>query len=148
MIDRFERFTLSVFAITRYWNKIATEEMRKHGLKGAYALYLVTLADAEEEITAAQLAEMTQRDKADISRAVAVLQERGIAEPYNGSRYRAPIRLTEEGKALAAQIRQKATAALQAAGEGLSEEMRQNMYQALDIIAGNMKEICEGEISI
>ena len=85
MIDRFERFTLSVFAITRYWNKIATEEMRKHGLKGAYALYLVTLADAEEELTAAQLAEMTQRDKADISRAVAVLQERGIAEPYNGS---------------------------------------------------------------
>ena len=130
MIDRFERFTLSVFAITRYWNKIATEEMRKHGLKGAYALYLVTLADAEEEITAAQLAEMTQRDKAD------------------GSRYRAPIRLTEEGKDLAAEIRQKATAALQAAGEGLSEEMRQNMYQALDIIAGNMKEICEGEISI
>ena len=78
MIDRFERFTLSVFAITRYWNKIATEEMRKHGLKGAYALYLVTLADAEEEITAAQLAEMTQRDKADISRAVAVLQEIGV----------------------------------------------------------------------
>ena len=47
-----------------------------------------------------------------------------------------------------AEIRQKATAALQAAGEGLSEEMRQNMYQALDIIAGNMKEICEGDIPI
>ena len=140
MIDRFERFTLSIFTITRYWNKIATEEMKKHGLKGAYALYLVTLADAEKELTAAQLA--------DISRAVASLQERGILEPYSGSRYRAPIRLTEAGKALADEIREKAGVVLQAAGAGLSEEMRGSMYRALDIIAGNMKEICEGDISL
>ncbi|MBO6150269.1 MAG: MarR family transcriptional regulator [Clostridium sp.] len=148
MIDRFERFTLSIFTITRYWNKIATEEMKKHGLKGAYALYLVTLADAEKELTAAQLADLTQRDKADISRAVASLQERGILEPYSGSRYRAPIRLTEAGKALADEIREKAGVVLQAAGAGLSEEMRGSMYRALDIIAGNMKEICEGDISL
>ena len=29
-MDRFEHFTLSVFSITRYWNKIATEEMRRN----------------------------------------------------------------------------------------------------------------------
>ena len=59
-----------------------------------------------------------------------------------------PIRLTEAGKALADEIREKAGVVLQAAGAGLSEEMRGSMYRALDIIAGNMKEICEGDISL
>ena len=53
------------------------------------------------------------------------------------------IRLTEAGMTLARDVRQKADSALQQAGQGLSEEMRRDMYQSLDIIAGNMKEICE-----
>ena len=142
-MDRFEHFTLSVFSITRYWNKIATEEMRQHGLKGAYVLYLITLSDLEEPPTAARLAELTQRDKADVSRAIATFQKRGFVEPYGENRYRAPIRLTEAGMNLARDVRQKADSALQQAGQGLSEEMRRDMYQSLDIIAGNMKEICE-----
>lgn len=142
-MDRFEHFTLSVFSITRYWNKIATEEMREHGLKGAYVLYLITLSDLEEPPTAARLAELTQRDKADVSRAIAIFQKKGFVEPYGENRYRAPICLTEAGKAFARNVRQKADSALAQAGQGLSEEMRRDMYQSLDIIAGNMKEICE-----
>lgn len=141
-MDRFEYFTLSVFSITRYWNKIATEEMRQHGLKGAYVLYLITLSDLEEPPTAARLAELTQRDKADVSRAISTFQKKGLVEPYGENRYRAPIRLTEAGMNLARDVRKKADSALQAAGQGLSEEMRRNMYQSLDIIAGNMREIC------
>ena len=141
-MERFEHFTLSVFSITRYWNKIATEEMRQHGLKGAYVLYLITLSDLEEPPTAARLAELTQRDKADVSRAISTFQKLGYVEPYGESRYRAPIRLTEAGLNLAREVREKADSALQAAGQGLSEEMRRNMYHSLDIITGNMREIC------
>ncbi len=142
-MDRFEHFTLSVFGITRYWNKIATKEMKPYGLKGTYALYLVALANAPTEPTAAQLAEMTQRDKADISRAIAAFQAKGIVAEYGKNRYRAPIHLTEKGQVLVDQIRQQAANALQAAGSGLSDDMRQAMYQALDIIADNLKEIYE-----
>ncbi len=143
-MDRFEHFTLSVFSITHYWNKIATDGMRQLGMKGAYALYLVILAGAEEgqEITSARLAEMAGRDKADISRAISTFQKKGLVEPHGTSRYRAPIRLTDKGQQLADQIRQKANEALKAAGQGLSEEMRSHMYKSLDIIADNMKEIC------
>ena len=147
-MDRFERFTLSVFSITRYWNRIAAEAMGRYGLKGANALYLLTLGDAKGEITAAQLAEICQRDKADVSRAIASFQEKGIIEPYGKNRYRAPIVLTPEGRELTMEIRKKARSALLAAGEGLSDEMRGNMYQALDIIAENMRAICEGEVSL
>lgn len=147
-MDPFERFTLSIFRINRYWNKIATEEMRAYGMRGSYALYLVVLDSAEEEPTAAQLAEMVQRDKADVSRAIDALQKMGIVEPYGKNRYRAPIRLTAEGRALAKQVKEKAGRAIVVAGAGLTQEMSQNMYQALDIISQNMKEISEGTLPL
>ena len=142
-MERFEHFTLSVFSITRYWNKIATEEMKPYGLRGAYALYLMMLS--EHEMTASQLAETTQRDKADVSRAIAAFQKKGIVEPYGTNRYRVPIRLTDKGRILVKQIQKKANAALKSAGQGLSEEMRQNMYTSLDTIADNLKEMYRKE---
>ena len=142
-MSRFEQFTVSVFGITRYWNKIATEEMRKYGLKGAYALYLTVLASSTHEMTAARLSEVTQRDKADVSRAITRFQEKGLVEPYGQQHYRAPLILTKEGKKVASQIQKKATDALQSAGEGLSEEMRRSMYRALEIISANLKEMTE-----
>jgi DNA-binding MarR family transcriptional regulator len=142
-MSRFEQFTVSIFSITHYWNKIATEEMREHGLKGAYALYLLILDTAGSDITAAKLCEMTQRDKADVSRAVSLFQEKGFVEAYGENRYRAPIKLTDKGKSIAAKIREKADSALQTAGAGLSDEMRSNMYKALEIISENLREMCD-----
>ncbi len=143
-MSRFEQFTVSIFSIAHYWNKIATEEMREHGLKGTYALYLLTLY-AEDGITAARLSEVTQRDKADVSRAVSIFQEKGFVEAYGENRYRAPIKLTARGKTIAANIRKKADSALKTAGEGLSDEMRRNMYKALEIISSNLKEMCDDQ---
>ncbi|ACV22817.1 MarR family [Slackia heliotrinireducens] len=142
-MERFEQYTLSLFTINRYWNRIAAEEMQQYGMKGTYALYLEVLAAAGKELTAARLAEITQRDKADISRAVAVFQEKGLVEPYGEKRYRAPIILTDEGRAVAEQVQRKAAATLEAAGQGLSEEVRENVYQGLAVIAKNMREFAE-----
>ena len=123
MKNRFEHFSLDIFNISRYWNKIATDEMKKYGLRGTHALYLLMLDGYEGEITAARLADLCQRDKADVSRALADFQKKGILEPYSGPRYRA--------------------VALDLAGQGITEEMRENMYHCLDLIAANMRGICE-----
>ena len=142
-MDRFEHFTLSIFSISRYWNKIATEEMKKYGLRGAYALYLVMLASYEGRITAAKLADLCQRDKADVPRALSAFHKEGLLEPVSGTKYRVTPVLTDKGRELAAKISGRASVALQQAGQGLSDEMRENMYRSLDLIAANMKEICE-----
>ncbi len=142
-MSRFEQFTVSIFSITHYWNRIANEEMREHGLKGTYALYLITLYSEGDGITAAKLCEMTQRDKADVSRAVSIFREKGFVEAYGENRYRAPIKLTAKGRMIAANIREKADSALQTAGAGLSDEMRRNMYSALEIISNNLKDMCD-----
>ena len=143
MIERFEHFTMSIFSISRSWNRLATVEMKKHGFRGAYALYLVMIATNEGNITAAKLADLCQRDKADVSRAISAFQKKGILEPYGESRYRAALRLTEDGKRLAAQVSLRAAEVLEQAGKGISEEMRKNMYLCLDTIAQNMSRICD-----
>ena len=143
MKNRFEHFSLNIFNISRYWNRIATEEMKKYGLRGTHALYLMLLDGYEGEITAARLAGLCQRDKADVSRAIADFQKKEILEPYDGPRYRVTLRLTPRGRALAAQIRGRAALALDLAGQGITEEMRENMYHCLDLIAANMRGICE-----
>ena len=141
LIERFERFTFAIFTLHHSWNRIATEEMKRYGLKGTYAFYLITIADADQDITAAQLTELCRRDKADVSRAIAVFREKGILENQDGTRYRKALRLTEKGQSLADEIRKKAADVLENAGRGLSEEMRENMYQGLALIAENLKKI-------
>ena len=126
MENRFEHFSLDIFNISRYWNKIATDEMKKYSLRGTHALYLLMLDGYEGEITAARLADLCQRDKADVSRALADFQKKRILEPYSGPRYRATPKLTPLGRSIASQIRARATVALDLAGQGITEEMRQS----------------------
>ena len=49
-------------------------------------------------------------------------------------------RVSEE---IAGQIRARAEVALDLAGQGITDEMRGNMYHCLDLIAANMRGICE-----
>ena len=143
MLDRFEHFSISIFNISHYWNKIASGEMKQHGLRGGYALYLIVLSRCDGNITAAKLAELCQRDKGDVSRAISTFQKKGILEPYGQNRYRAPLILTAEGREIADQLATKASGLLELAGKGLNEEMRDNLYPSLDLIAKNMKQISE-----
>lgn len=145
-MDRFENFSTAIFKISHYWNKLATEEMKEHNLKGTYALYLITLYNSKDEMTAAILSKTCGRDKADVSRAVSTLQKRGLIEPYPKGAYRAPIVLTSEGKKIAEQIHKRAAIALDIAGKGLTEEMRTAMYDSLFLISENLEALSEGGI--
>ena len=133
MINRFEHFTMDIFSITRSWNRLANEEMKKYGLRGAYGLYLVMIAGSEGSITAAKLADLCQRDKADVSRAVAAFQKKGILEPYGESKYRASLILTKEGKELASQISRRASEVIGQAGQDISQEQSISLQFLLTI---------------
>lgn len=144
MLNRFERFSYAITEISHCWHKIATEEMRKYGLKGTHAVYLVTLARYPEGITASRLGEITRRDKADVSRAVNALVDKGIIyrEENDSKTYRAKLRLTEAGREAMLQVQKRVDVAVENGGRGLSEEMREQFYRGLEIIAANLQEIC------
>lgn len=143
MLDRFERFSYAITEISHCWHKIATEEMRQYGLKGAYAVYLITMARYPEGITAARLGEITRRDKADVSRAVNTLLEKGIIhrEENDSKAYRAKLTLTDAGRTALAQVQGRVKVAVENGGRGMSEELREQFYQGLEIIAANLQEI-------
>ena len=143
MVERFQRFSLSLFEISRCWHKLAAEEMSKYDLKGPYAVYFTTLFRYPDGVTAAQLGEYCSRDKADVSRAITLLEKKGFVQraSQESKSYRAKLRLTENGLALASQINLAASKAVEQASRGLSAEKRQIFYEALELITANLQDI-------
>ena len=143
MIDRFERFSFAISEISRYWHKIAADELEKYGLKGPYAVYFTTLYRYPEGIASARLSELCARDKSDVSRAIATMEkmELAVKEGVGGNFYRARIRLTEKGMEVAEHINARAHLAVEMGGNGLSDAQREVLYDALEIIMNNLQEI-------
>lgn len=138
MIDRFERFSYGIFEINRCWHKLAAEEMEAYGLKGPYAVYLLALERCSDGITAAQLCELCSRDKADVSRAMRIMEEKELV-CRDGASYRAKLKLTPAGQQAAAHVKQRAGVAVEHAGKGFSPQQRETFYQVLDTITVNLQ---------
>lgn len=142
MIERFERFSSTISEISYHWHKIAADEMEKHGLKGPYAVYFTALHRYPEGITAAKLAEVCSKDKADVSRAASLLQKQGLVKK-EGEHYRASLKLTEEGRRLAEVINAKAMIAVENGSKGCTDEERAIFYKVLELIRANLEELSQ-----
>lgn len=143
MIDRFERFSFAISEISRCWHRIAGDVMGSHGLKGPYAVYFTAMYRYPEGITAVQLGEICSRDKADVSRAMQLMEQRGLVEKQTTEKkaYRALLKLTDAGIELAKTINQKAVLAVEKASTGLAPEKRAVLYEALELITANLQQL-------
>lgn len=143
MMDRFEQFTSAISVITRYIQKLERDEMEKHGLRGAFAQYLLVMNRHPEGITAATVCELCDKDKAAVSRILTEMEAKGlIVRESAGSAYRAQLVLTEAGKEAAEFVRRRASIAVELAGEGIADENRKQFYSTLNLIASNLQTIC------
>ena len=144
MVDRFEQFAGYISGIFRQIQKIERDELEKMGLKGAFAQYLVVMTHYPEGITATQLCEVCDKDKAAVSRVISELAEkRMVCRAGDGDTpYRIPLMLTAEGRRAAAFVADRATVAVEKANEGLSETQRKVMYDALRVIFSNLEKVC------
>lgn len=143
MIERFERFSLGIAEISRCWHKLANEEMKVYGLKGAHATYLTTIARHPQGITVPELCELCLKDKSDASRMLAILEEKGLVrkEGRHKSGYGGTILLTEAGIEAAGHVRQRVDRVVKEAGKDLTEEERAVFYKALDSITENLRRL-------
>ncbi len=145
MIERFEVFASSINRIYRCVQKIKSSKMTEFGLKGTQVMCLVSLMKNQEGFTSAELSNICMEDKGAISRAVSNLEEKGLVvfdEQAGKRRYRAKIRLTEEGRNAAGQIVKIIEKSMLQAGNGLSDEEIKIFYKGLDIISDNLLKIC------
>lgn len=144
MEERFEMFTVLIARLSRSIRRIKAEEMADFGLKVSHVSCLYYLYCAGE-LTAAELCERCEEDKAAVSRAVDELEKGGYltGESIGKKRYRSPLRLTDRGAAIGERIAQRIYGIVAEASAGLAELERAAMYRALTGICANLERICE-----
>ena len=150
MQSRYEQFAASISGIYHAIQKIERNEMIRCGVKGVFAQYLAALQSHPDGLTAAQLCELCDRDKAAVSRTVAEMEQAGLVlrQAREDKMYRARVMLTEEGQCIAQYVTGRAQAAVEAGGRGLDAAQRMQLQEALALIAGNLDAICREGLSL
>ena len=144
MIERFAQFCASIASIQRSILKIERVEMAKYGLKGPHANCLVAISRYPDGITAARLCDICDKDKAAISRTVSELEKAGMVlrRDPEGKRYRSVLQLSEKGREIANHVNDMISQAVSKASEGYDKEKQQIFARVLNLVAGNLQEIC------
>ncbi len=145
MIERFEKFSLGITEISRYWHKITADEMENYGLRGTHAVYLIALLHFPEGVTSSQLVEICGKGKSDVSRMMAIMEEKALVykDGIHQNFYRGVFKLTEKGREAAEMVRNRAIVAVEFAGKDLDDNSRSIFYTALESINANLKIIAE-----
>ena len=118
MQQRFETFTVLIAKISRSIRRIKAEEMSEFHLKGPHVSCLYYLTQLGP-LTAGQLCDRCEEDKAAVSRSLEYLEQNGyVTRP--DKRYRSPLTLTEKGQETGRAIAGKIDRLAEAASEGIS----------------------------
>ena len=123
MENRFETFTVLINRISRNIRKIKNQEMAAYHLRSAHVSCLYYLY-ANRGLTATDLCERCEEDKATISRALEYLEDSGYlrCEAKTAKRYKSPLVLTEKGLATGKLIADKIDCVLEEVSVDLTEE--------------------------
>ncbi len=142
MTERFETFTVLIAKISRNIRKIKNQEMIGYNLKSPHISCLYYLYCAES-LTATDLCERCEEDKATISRSLDYLEKNGFitCESKSVKRYKSPLLLTEKGKEAGKIIAEKINGVLDEISTGLTEEERIMFYRYLTIISDGLDTI-------
>ena len=146
MEERFETFTVLINRISRNIRKIKNQELADYNLRSAHVSCLYYIYRAET-ITATELCEKCEEDKATISRALDYLEKNEFITCLspNTKRYKSPLVLTEKGSIVGKKIADKIDGVLDQISVGLTEEERQSFYRYLSIISNSLEAIANKE---
>lgn len=142
MDARFETFTVLISKISRNIRKIKNQEMAEYNLRSSHisCLYYLYLT---EGLTATDLCERCEEDKATISRSLDYLEQNGYLTCHSKTqkRYKSPLLLTEKGMEAGKKIAEKINHVLEEVSIGLTEEERVAFYRSLTIISNSLEEV-------
>jgi len=143
---RFEVFSTSIAQIWRSIQRLKTRAMLPFGLRSTHLMCLFFLWQSGRGLTAAEISELSELDKAAVSRAVAELVKLGYAiypEPDESRKYRARLVLTEKGREVSDRLDNAIEDVVESAGKGLTDKEREIFYKGLTLISSNLKALSE-----
>lgn len=142
MKARFETFTVLINRISRNIRKIKNQEMADYNLRSPHISCLYYLYGSDG-LTATELCERCEEDKATISRTLDYLETNGYltCESRSAKRYKSPLILTAQGVEVGKKIADKIDRVLEEISGGLTEEERLAFYRSLSIISDSLDTI-------
>lgn len=144
MKDRYETFTVLITKISRNIRKLKNQEMADYNLRSTHISCLYYLYSSEG-LTATDLCERCEEDKATISRSLGYLEKGGYIayKPKEAKKYKIPIALTEKGMEVGKKISDKIDHVLDEISIGLTEDERVTLYRSLNIISDGLEAVCK-----
>ncbi|MGN1081246.1 MAG: MarR family winged helix-turn-helix transcriptional regulator [Acutalibacteraceae bacterium] len=142
MKERFETFTLLINRISRNIRKIKNAEMAEYNLRSSHISCLYYLYTVNG-LTATDLCERCEEDKATISRSLDYLEKNGyiICEAKCAKRYKSILALTDKGREVGKKIASKIDSVLEEISGGLNEKERIEFYRSLSIISESLEAV-------
>ena len=143
--NRFEIFSTSVSQLIKSVQSLKSKKMAQYGLKGTNALCLCQILESGSGLTATELARQGEIDKAQVSRCVAELMERGFVyrDDRDGRRYKQKYRLTPEGLVVATDIHNTVDDIQKTIHKDVTPEELDAFYRTLYKLCENFNELLE-----
>ena len=142
MTERFKAFTVLIAKINRNIKKIKNQEMAEYGLRGVHVTCLYYLY-SKDALTATELCELCEEDKATISRGLDFLEGNGyiVCDAPTGRRYKSALLLTDKGMEIGKKIADKINLVLSEICADFTDEQRAEFYHRLTVISDSL-ELC------
>ena len=144
--NRFEIFSTSIAQLIKSVQYLKSKKMAQYNLKGTTALCLCQILDSDDGLTAGELSVLGEIDKAQVSRCMSDLTERGfVCRQEETGRYKQKYRLTEKGRAAAEDISAAVLRVQRAVTEDISEQEINAFYNTLYKLCENFSALLDQE---
>ena len=138
--ERFEDFSNLISSATKSLQKIKNHGMEPYGLGSTHTLCLKRLRSSADGLTRKELVVECETDKAQISRIIGELSEKGyVCEKSGKGGYRKKIILTESGEKIADEIELKVRKVIEYVSGEIPSDDIVNFYRTFETICENLK---------
>ena len=143
----FELFSNAVSQLIKAMQFLKSRKMAEYDLKGTTYLCLCQIYESESGLNAGELAERGEIDKAQVSRCVSELTEKGFIyrDDRDGRRYKQKYCLTEAGKIAAQDIVNSVSRIQNAISKGISDSEMEQFFGVLNTLCENFAELLQTE---
>ncbi len=116
-----------------------SQKMTEYGLKGSTAQCICCIAICANGLTASELSERMKVDKAQVSRCMTELGDKGLVfrEEREGKQYRQKYCLTSKGREVAADICQTSWMLHERICAGVCKEDMESFFRVLEMLCEN-----------
>ena len=143
----FELFSNAVSNLIKSMQFLKSRKMAQYGLKGTTCLCLCQIYRSEWGMTAVELSECGEIDKAQVSRCMAELTEKGFVyrENVEGRCYKQRYCLTPVGREAAEDIVFAIARVQEAVRKGITDEEIDVFYGVLDTLCKNFTAVLQSK---